>query len=151
MFKTEDTSKSFFSFFTEITIISQLSGKILEAALPSGFLASHFGVLNHLVRLGDGRTPLEIARAFQVPKATMTHTLSGLVKGGLISMVPNPADGRSKCVMLTTEGRRVRDAAIARLEPEFSRMAEHFPPETISRVLPLLAEMRAYLDSQRGF
>lgn len=150
MFVTEDTSKAFFSFFTEITIISQLSGRILEAALPSGFLASHFGVLNHLVRLGDGRTPLEIARAFQVPKATMTHTLSGLVEGGLISMVPNPDDGRSKCVMLTAKGRRVRDAAIARLEPEFSRMAERFPPDAIRRVLPLLSEMRAYLDSQRG-
>jgi hypothetical protein len=36
----------------------------------------HFSVLNHLMRVEDGRTPLELARAFQVPKTTLS-TLAG--------------------------------------------------------------------------
>jgi DNA-binding MarR family transcriptional regulator len=149
LLKPDDASRLIFAFFNEIAIISQLSGRMLEQALPDGFLVSHFGVLNHLVRLGDGRTPLAIARAFQVPKTTMTHTLAGLEKAGLISLVPNPADGRSKCVMLTPEGRRFHDAAIERLQPQLQTMAERFPPGNIAAMLPALAEIRSYLDRLR--
>jgi DNA-binding MarR family transcriptional regulator len=147
--KPDDTAKTYFAFFTETAIISQLSGRMLEEALPGGFLVSHFGVLTHLVRLGDGRTPMAIARAFQVPKTTMTHTLSGLEKAGLIRLEPNPRDGRSKRVMLTPEGRRFRDAAIDRLQPQMQRIAERFPPEKIEAMLPVLAEIRSYLDQLR--
>ncbi|MEZ5791707.1 MAG: hypothetical protein R3D34_13310 [Nitratireductor sp.] len=76
----DSRQKVYFQFFNEIGIISQLGSAIMEALLPPGFLISHFSVLNHLTRVCDGRTPLEIARAFQVPKTTMTHTLSGLGK-----------------------------------------------------------------------
>jgi DNA-binding MarR family transcriptional regulator len=147
--KADDTSALFFAFFNEVGIISQLSGRMLEARLPKGFLVSHFAVLNHLVRLGDGRTPLAIARAFQVPKATMTHTLTGLAEAGLIRLEPNPEDGRSKRVMLTDKGRRFREDAIARLEPDITRMAQHVDARSIAGVLPLLAGLRSYLDQER--
>jgi DNA-binding MarR family transcriptional regulator len=147
--KPEDHTRAYFAFFNEIAIISQLSGRMLEEALPGGFLVSHFGVLNHLVRLGDGRTPLAIAQAFQVPKTTMTHTLSGLVKAGLIRFAPNPDDGRSKCVMLTLEGRRFHDAAIVRLKPQLEKIAERFPPDAVIGMLPMLSDIRGYLDRLR--
>jgi DNA-binding MarR family transcriptional regulator len=147
--KPNGPTKAYFALFNEIAIISQLSGRMLEEALPNGFLASHFGVLNHLVRLGDGRTPLAIAQAFQVPKTTMTHTLSGLAKAGLIRFAPNPADGRSKCVMLTPEGRRFHDVAIVQLQPQLEKIAERFPPEVIAGMLPVLSDIRGYLDRLR--
>ena len=62
----------YFVFFNEIGIIEQLIRNLLEKKLPKGFLISHFSVLNHLIRVKDGQTPLVIARAFQVPKTTMT-------------------------------------------------------------------------------
>jgi DNA-binding MarR family transcriptional regulator len=139
-----------FALFNEIGIIAQLSGSLFERRLPEGFLVSHFAVLNHLVRLGDGRTPLEIARAFQVPKTTMTHTLQGLEKAGLIAVAPNPADGRSKCVMLTDAGRSFRDTAIAALGPDLARLATAIPPARIAEILPVLAEVRVWLDRERG-
>lgn len=147
--KADDQSTLFFAFFNEVAIISQLSGRLLEAKLPKGFLVSHFAVLNHLARLGDGRTPLAIARAFQVPKATMTHTLTGLAEAGLIRMEPNPDDGRSKRVMLTEEGRRFREEAIARLKPTLIRMAQAVDSRAVAGALPLLSEMRSYLDKSR--
>ncbi len=83
----------FFTLFNEVGIIGQLSGSLFERRLPDGFLVSHFSVLNHLVRLGEGKTPLDLARAFQVPKTTMTHTLAGLEGAGLIRFAPNPRTG----------------------------------------------------------
>jgi DNA-binding MarR family transcriptional regulator len=138
-----------FAFFNEIAIIGQLSGSLFERRLPDGFLVSHFGVLNHLARLGDGKTPLDLARAFQVPKTTMTHTLAGLERAELIRVVPNPKDGRSKCVMLTDAGRGFRDQAIVRLGPDLEAIARAIAPARVAAVMPLLAEMRTWLDRER--
>ena len=74
----------FFEVFNEIAIIEQLSRAILEARLPHGLIAPHFTVLNHLTRVGDGRTPIQMARAFQVPKTSMTHTIKGLEGHALV-------------------------------------------------------------------
>lgn len=139
----------YFAFFNEIGIIEQLSRALFESKLPAGFLVSHFSVLNHLIRVQDGRTPLELASAFQVPKTTMTHTLSVLEKHGLVDMRPNPDDGRSKCVWLTQAGREFRDGAIVSMAPEMATLAQHYPPEFIEAIIPKLEEIRKYMDAQR--
>ena len=79
----------YFQLFNEIGILSQLSRAMFEARLEHGFLLPHFSVLNHLIRVGDGKTPLNLSHAFQVPKASMTHTLAGLAKAGYIEMIEN--------------------------------------------------------------
>jgi DNA-binding MarR family transcriptional regulator len=142
-----DTAR-LFAFFTEIHVIGQLSGRMLESGLPAGFLLSHYSVLDLLACKNDGMTPLALARAFQVPKTTMTHTLSGLEKAGLIRFTPHPKDGRSKCVMLTDEGRHFRDVAIERLTPELALMSEHFSADVIADAADLLARIREYLDKR---
>lgn len=140
---------NYFKLFNEIGIIEQLSRNFLEAQLPDGLIAPHFSVLNHLIRVKDGQTPLVLARAFQVPKTSMTHTLAGLEKRGLVQMRPNPKDARSKQVWLTEAGRRVRDDTIARLGPEFISVGQAISPEKVQAVLPILEELRIYLDRAR--
>ena len=117
--------------------------------IPGGLHLSHFIVLNHLVRVGDGRTPLQIATALQVTKATMTHTLGVLVRHGFVEVAPNPDDGRSKLVRLTSVGRSFRDEAIASLAPAFGFVAEALTPEEIAAVLPVLEKVRKLLDAER--
>ena len=56
----------YFRLFNEIGIIGQLSRTLLEARLPPGFVMAQFSVLNHLVRVGDGRLPLH--RPFRFPR-----------------------------------------------------------------------------------
>lgn len=146
----EETAGTYFRFFNEIGIIEQLSRARLEARLPEGMIAPHFSVLNHLIRVKDGQTPLVLARAFQVPKTTMTHTLAVLEKHKLIEMRPNPDDARSKQVWLTQAGRDTRNGAIAAMVPDFADLAEAFPAERIEAVLPLLEEIRKYLDEARN-
>ncbi len=139
----------YFAFFNEIGIISQLSRAMMEASLPNGLSVAHFSVLNHLVRLGDGRTPLDIARAFQLPKTTMTHTLSVLEKNAMIILRPNPKDGRSKCVFLTDKGREFRDDAIASLDPDVAALSSRIPIKVVSELVDKLADIRKTLDDYR--
>ncbi|MFM2389572.1 MAG: hypothetical protein RLZZ437_1127 [Pseudomonadota bacterium] len=145
---TSDTAL-LFQFFNEVGIINQLATAMFQARLPPGFLVSQFAVLNHLIRVGDGRTPLDLARAFQVPKTTMTHTLAVLERHALVRMAPNPKDGRSKCVWITDAGRTFRTDAIAALGPDIAGLAAAFPVDRIAAILPTLSALRSLLDAQR--
>ncbi|MCR9220762.1 MAG: MarR family transcriptional regulator [Alphaproteobacteria bacterium] len=138
-----------FAFFNEVGILHQLSRTLFEARLPDGVTLPHFSVLNHLIRVRDGQTPRALAEAFQVPKTSMTHTLAGLEARGLIAMRANPEDGRSKQVWLTEEGRRFRNEAIRLLSDDVAAIASAIDTERIAAALPLLAEVRRYLDENR--
>ena len=145
----DDDLPLYFRLFNEIGIIEQLSRALLEAQLPDGMLVSHFSVLNHLIRVKDGRTPLELARAFQVPKTTMTHTLAGLHKRALVETRPNPEDKRSKCIWITDAGRGFREDAIAAMAPDMGALAQHMDRETAQDLVAKLADLRIYLDESR--
>lgn len=146
----DDTPATYFKVFNEIAIIEQLSRTLLEARLPDGLIAPHFTVLNHLIRLGDGRALIDMARAFQVPKTSMTHTIKGLQAHGLVEVRPNPDDGRSKRVWLTDKGRNLRDQAIADLSPDFERLATGFDVQRLQDMLPVLRDLRIFLDEDRN-
>jgi DNA-binding MarR family transcriptional regulator len=144
-----DTRHVLFRFFNEIGIIAQLSRSAMEARLPKGLTLPHFSVVNHLVRVRDGQTPLKLAKAFQVPKTTMTNTLSGLLDRNLVEMRPNPEDGRSKTVWLTEKGRSFREEAIRSMDPDLTAIGTNFSTDQIADLLPVLAEIRAFMDAQR--
>lgn len=146
---TADLARSYFELFNEIGIINQLSRAAFEARLPAGLLLPHFSVVNHLIRVKDGQTPLAIAKAFQVPKTTMTHTLAGLEKHGLIAMKPNPEDARSKQVWLTDAGRAFRETAIASLQPDIEEIADTLDLDELTDVVQKLSRVRKRLDAAR--
>ncbi len=145
----EKVAEKWFRLFNEIGVLAQLSGALLEARLPHGFLVSHYAVLSHLTKGKDGRTPLDLARAFQVPKTTMTHTLAGLERAGLVRMSPNPEDGRSKRVWLTDEGRAFRDKAFEALMPDMQALEAAFPLQRLGDAPDTLAALRAVMDAMR--
>ena len=139
-----------FELFNEIGIISQLASTEFNRRLPEGLHVSHFGVINHLYRLGDGCTPLQIAAAFQVTKPTMTNTLTKLTARGFVDIRDNPEDGRSKLVYLTEQGRLFRQQAIATLYPLMDEMDRKLDVEEIVTNLPSLKALREYLDKYRS-
>jgi DNA-binding MarR family transcriptional regulator len=146
---TEKATPQLFEFFNEIGIISQLAAALFSKCLPGGMHVSHFSILNHLVRLGDGRTPVNIANAFQVTKATMTHSIGVLERQGFVILEPNPEDGRSKLVRLTPSGREFRDKAIASVMPVFEPIMGEFESEKLLTMLPDLRKVRQILDRAR--
>lgn len=138
-----------FELFNEIGIIGQLSRTLFEARMEDGMTLPQFSVLNHLSRLGDGKTPLSLARAFQVPKTTMSHTLASLEKAHRIEVCPNPEDGRGKLVYLTETGKIARESAIAALGPDILRLMPTFSTEDALEILPALRKLRQELDNTR--
>lgn len=139
-----------FEVLNEIGIIQQLAVAEFNRRLPEGLHVSHFSVINHLCRLGDGRTPLNISQAFQVTKATMTHTLTKLSGHGFIEIKANPEDGRSKLVYLTPIGRNFQKRAIAALEPMLDQLDQDLSSQDFINLLPRLRELRIYLDEHRS-
>lgn len=137
-----------FALLNEVGIIEQLARNRFERAQADGLRLPHFSVLNHLVRLGDGRTPGQLARAFQLTRATMTNTLQRLEARGLIRVEADPEDGRGKRVFLTEAGRARRQAAVAALAEDLHAVAAAagVAPEAL---LPGLRALRAALDRSR--
>ena len=147
--KNADDGRVMFELLNEVGIIAQLSRALLESRLEDGLTIHHFTALNHLVRLGDGRPPIEMARSFQVPKTSMSHTLAGLEKRKLIDLVPNPADGRGKLVNLTDAGRDLRMRAIQNIGPDIARIVPEFTIGEMQTILPVLRKLRTLLDTAR--
>ena len=138
-----------FEFFNEIGIINQLSTALFQKRLPDGVTVAQFSVLNHLTRVKDGQTPLKLASAFQVPKTSMTHTLAGLEKRGLVEMRKNERDGRSKTVWLTSAGRTFREMSIASLMADMARLQSQLNVPAMVKAVPTLSEVRKVLDQDR--
>jgi DNA-binding MarR family transcriptional regulator len=144
-----DTGALYFQLFNEIGIIAQLSASRFERVLPHELTVAQFGLLNHLVRLGDGKTPARLAAAFQVTRGTMTSTLQKLEAKGFVRFDPDPEDARSKHVFLTNAGKQAREAAIKALAPELAQLPAGFPPEQAAGILPALERLRIWLDTHR--
>ncbi len=138
-----------FRLFNEIGIINQLATTAFERVMPHDLTIAQFTILNHCVRLGDNKTPAQLADILQVTRGTLTSTLGRLAEKRFISLVPDAADGRSKRVVLTAAGREARDAAIAAAQPllETARLA--MPRAMVVRMLPALEDLRRWLDANR--
>lgn len=144
-----DQDPLLFTFFNEIGIIDQLAQTAFEEVLPDALTVSQFSVLNHLIRLGDGKKPSDLARAFQVTKGAMTNTLSKLEAAGLIRVKPDPQDGRGKIVTVTAKGLRVRDRSLHNLAPVLSEISKALPAKDFRAALPFLQKLRMHLDAAR--
>jgi DNA-binding MarR family transcriptional regulator len=137
-----------FALLNEIGIIEQLARNRFERAQPDGLRVPHFAVLNHLVRLGDGRAPHQLARAFELGRPAMTNTLQRLEERGFIRLEPDPRDARAKRVFLTEAGRARREAAVAEVAADLAALEAAAGVEA-APLLPALRAIRAAFDRAR--
>ena len=147
--RDQASSAEVFAFFTEIGIISQLSTALLAKTLPDDVHPSHFAIVNHLFRVGNGWPPVRIAAAMQVTKTTMSHSIKVLEGRGLIELRPDPDDGRAKQMFLTDKGRAFREKAIAQVVETFGHVLESEHRALMARVLGDLETLRRHLDANR--
>lgn len=139
-----------FRIMNEIGIIDQLGTTMFERAMPYGLTLPQFVVLNHFVRIGGDRSPVELAHALQVTKATMTSTLQRLEAKGFISSTPDLTDGRSKRISITAEGRAARDQSIKAIEHDLAAMEAALGTTEMQSALPFLVTLRTFLDRRRN-
>jgi DNA-binding MarR family transcriptional regulator len=138
-----------FALLNEIAIVEHLARNRLERALPEGLRLSQFIVLNHLTRLGDGRSLARIARAVQVERPAMTNTIQKLEARGLVWTAPDPRDGRGKLVFLTEAGRAARAGAVDTADATIGEVEHGLSEHEIAAMLPLLRRLREALDRAR--
>jgi DNA-binding MarR family transcriptional regulator len=132
--------------FSELFMADQLARNRLSRALPKGMELSHFGVLNHLARIGDERTPAQLAKSFHVTRGAMTNTLGKLEWAGHIHIRPDWDDARRKFVSISPSGRRARDVALAAITPVIAEVVAALGAERVRGVVPVLREMRIRLE-----
>ena len=145
----EDMGMEIFGFFTEVSIIAQLSISLFERHLPEGLTHSQFGVLNWFHRVDDEATPGRLAAAFQVTPGAMTNTLKRLGAKALIKVEPDAGSGRRKRVTITPAGRDMRQQALESAAPLLAEFVEAFSAGTIAGQTRELAKIREYLDEYR--
>ncbi|MCF8511021.1 MAG: MarR family transcriptional regulator [Rhodobacteraceae bacterium] len=143
--KTDDLA---ISLFGELFMADQLARNRVSKALPKGMELSHFSVLNHLARIGDERTPAQLARAFHVTRGAMTNTLAKLEWAGHVHIRPDWDDARQKFVAISPSGRAARDAAVAAVVPMIGDVVQALGAEKVRAVLPILREMRQKLEGE---
>ena len=150
---TEDTppdTEQLFRYFSEVMILSHLATTAFETAMKDGMTMAQFGVLNHLCRVGNGQTQVEVARAMQVRKSTMTSMLRGLVKACFVTVTPDLFDRRTKRVHITPEGREARLDAIRAVTPEMDAIGRLVQPQDVTLGVTALERVRKIMDSRRS-
>ena len=141
--KTEDIAVALFG---ELFMADQLARNRISKVLPKGMELSHFGVLNHLARINDERTPAQLARAFHVTRGAMTNTLNRLEWAGHVHIRPDWDDARQKFVAISPAGRAARDEAVMSIAPLISDVVQVLGPDRVRAVLPVLRELRVRLE-----
>ena len=134
--------------FGELFMADQLARNRISKVLPKGMELSHFGVLNHLARVGDERTPAQLAKAFHVTRGAMTNTLARLEWAGHNHIRPDWDDARRKLVTISPAGRAARDAAVQAVTPLIGEVVTALGPTRVKAVLPVLREMRTRLEDE---
>lgn len=141
--RTEDLA---IALFGELFMADQLARNRISKVLPKGMELSHFGVLNHLARVQEERTPAQLARSFHVTRGAMTNTLAKLEWAGHVHIRPDWDDARRKLVAISPAGRAARDAAVQAIAPLIAEVVQALGADRVRAVLPVLREMRGKLE-----
>ena len=141
--KAEDIAVALFG---ELFMADQLARNRISKVLPKGMELSHFSVLNHLARIGDERTPAQLAKSFHVTRGAMTNTLTKLEWAGHVHIRPDWEDARQKFVAISPSGRAAREAALAGVVPLIAEVVQSIGAERARALLPVLRELRVRLE-----
>lgn len=144
MDRTDDIA---IALFGELFMADQLARNRISKVLPKGMEISHFGVLNHLARINEERTPAQLARSFHVTRGAMTNTLAKLEWAGHVHIRPDWDDARQKFVAISPAGRAARDAAVQAVAPLIAEVVQMLGAERVKSLLPVLRELRTRLEA----
>jgi DNA-binding MarR family transcriptional regulator len=128
--------------FLQTYSLAQSTGAIVERELHAVGLPSFlFGLLSQVHRL-QPVAPTQIATATGTPLTTLRDNIQRLSDRGLVRRVPNPADGRSYLLELTTRGDVLVRAAGEPLERAYALLEARLP-RPLDEYQKLLDELAA--------
>jgi DNA-binding MarR family transcriptional regulator len=114
-----------------------LAHQLAEELRPSGVAVGQWPVLL-LLWSRDGMSQAELSRGVAIEPPTMVRTIDRMVRDGLVTRAPDPADGRVARICLTERGRSLRDELVPKAAAvnvrNLSRMTED-EGRTLQRLL----------------
>jgi DNA-binding MarR family transcriptional regulator len=120
-------------------LLHQLKGQMTTIG-PPGLDAAAFGVLMTLVKQGPRRQG-ELAGACILDPSTVSRYVAQLVRTGLVSRRPDPADGRAVQLVATDEGVAVAEEAVTRRRGFIGQMIADWSPEDATTLVRLLRRL----------
>ena len=134
-----------------IAIIEQLSTTLANHTLaPAGLALPQFILLNQFShRPEEGRTITAIARALQRPQPGVSKTVAKLIERGYLAWQANPADGRSKLLMLSAAGRRAHARAVGLLGAEMAAALAGWNKAEVQALFDQLDRLKIWFDDNR--
>ena len=122
MLDFDDNEITLITLLSEIGAIEQIARSKLDSALPGNLNISNFALLNHFGRRNEEKTPLQLAKIFNVTKGAMTNTLNKLENLGYIHIRPDWEDARKKLVSISPSGIKARNNAMEIIKPILNKI-----------------------------
>jgi DNA-binding MarR family transcriptional regulator len=123
-------------------VARSMAGQLAERMRAAGIGIGQWAVLLFLFAR-DGMSQAELSRDVAIEPPTMVRTIDRLVRDGLVTRVPDPADGRVSRIYLTDRGRSLRDElvpmAVAVNEATLTRLTDG-EGRALRRILTKLVE-----------
>lgn len=133
-----------------ISLAARSFARLSEARLkPLGFGVGHLPVLVAL-QSGVANTQRDLARFARIEQPPMAQMLARMERDGLIERMPDPDDGRSSLVTLTTTARRRLPKATATLFQGNRDALDGFSDEEAAQFIAMLKRVQANLDQLTG-
>lgn len=133
-----------------ISLAARSFARLSEARLkPLGFGVGHLPVLVAL-QSGVANTQRDLARFARIEQPPMAQMLARMERDGLIERVPDPDDGRSSLVTLTTTAKRRLPKATATLFQGNRDALDGFSDEEAAQFIAMLKRVQENLDQLTG-
>jgi DNA-binding MarR family transcriptional regulator len=128
-------------------IAQALTPELVEVYARHGLGEGDFDVLATLRRQGSpyALTPGELGERTMVTSGAVTKRVDRLAAKGLVERLRSTADGRSRTVVLTPQGRRVIDAAMDEHVVNEARLLAGLEPRERAELADLLGRLASSL------
>lgn len=104
------------------------------------WIGPHMGILRDLTER-DGVRQQDLAVSSLKDKATITRALRALEENGLVARHPDPLDGRSKRIYITTEGKALCKRVIPKGFDIVREATKGLAPEEVQKCLKVMRHM----------
>lgn len=94
-----------------------------------------------------GATQKDLVRHSGADKAQVARMVAQLAERGWITSSPNPEDGRSRVLALSSEGQALQETVRGLRQTLSTRLLENCDPGTQTQLLALLEQLRTEVDT----
>jgi len=148
-----DSSEEIYDVEESFPLIMATCVKYMRETLNARFAEQGYSVTSEqwsllaLLADQDGVTQLELARRSDKTEVSTLNLLRKLEKNGFVVRHPDPVDGRSKRVYLTTEGRKLQKSLIPLAKANLAKMSTGIEDKDIENFKAVLRTITRNLKS----